>query len=88
MNYLCTSRWITTIEPWFMASAMSQMRECIRTRSSVFGRYCSRGWRNSAACSKPCLEQAVRTFGFLRSLNLVGAPVHSLIDCVAVHAFR
>ena len=38
--------------------------------------------------SKQGLEQAGRTFGFLRSLNLVGAPVHSLVDCVAVNAFR
>ena len=34
------------------------------------------------------LEQAARTFGLFRSLNLVGAPIHSLIDCVAVNAFR
>ena len=38
--------------------------------------------------SKPCLEQDAHTFGLLRSLNLVGAPIHSLIDCVAVNAFR
>ena len=38
--------------------------------------------------SKWGLEQAARTFGLLRSLNLVGAPIHSLIDCVAVNAFR
>jgi ribosomal protein S27AE len=38
--------------------------------------------------SKQGLEQAAHTFGFLRSLNLVGAPIHSLIDCVAVNAFR
>ena len=38
--------------------------------------------------SKQGLEQAAHTFGLLRSLNLVGAPVHSLIDCVAVNAFR
>lgn len=35
--------------------------------------------------SKPSLEQAVRTYGFVRSLNLVGAPIHSLIDCFAVN---
>ncbi len=38
--------------------------------------------------SKQGLEQAAHTFGLLRSLTLVGAPVHSLIDCVAVNAFR
>ena len=38
--------------------------------------------------SKQGLDQAARTYGFLRSLNLVGAPVRSLIDCVAVNAFR
>jgi hypothetical protein len=38
--------------------------------------------------SKHGLEQASRTYGFLRSLNLVGAPIHSLIDCVAVNVFR
>ena len=30
--------------------------------------------------SKQGLEQAAHTFGLLRSLNLVGAPIHSLID--------
>jgi hypothetical protein len=34
------------------------------------------------------LDQAARTFGFLRSLNLVRVPIHSLIDCVAVNTFR
>jgi hypothetical protein len=34
------------------------------------------------------LEQAARTFGLLRSLNLVQAPIHSLVDCVAVNVFR
>jgi hypothetical protein len=38
--------------------------------------------------SKQGLEQAARTYGFLRSLNLVRAPIHSLIDCVVVNAFR
>ena len=38
--------------------------------------------------SKQGLEQAARTFGFLRSLNLVGAPIHSLVDCIAVTVFR
>lgn len=38
--------------------------------------------------SKQGLEQAAHTFGLLRSLNLVGAPIHSLIDCVAVNVFR
>jgi ribosomal protein S27AE len=38
--------------------------------------------------SKQGLEQAARTYGFLRSLNLTGAPIHALVDCVAVNAFR
>jgi hypothetical protein len=38
--------------------------------------------------SKQGLEQAAYTFGLLRSLNLVKAPTHTLIDCVAVNAFR
>ena len=38
--------------------------------------------------SKPGLEQAARTYGFLRSLNLVGAPVHELVDCFAVDVLR
>ncbi|MDB2225113.1 IS1595 family transposase, partial [Halorubrum ezzemoulense] len=33
-------------------------------------------------------EQAARTYGFLRSLNLPGAPIHSLVDCIAVNVFR
>jgi hypothetical protein len=33
------------------------------------------------------LEQAAHTFGFLHFLNLVEAPIHSLIDCVAINAF-
>jgi hypothetical protein len=36
---------------------------------------------------KQGLVQAAHTFGFLRSLNLVRAPIHSLIDCVA-NTFR
>jgi hypothetical protein len=34
------------------------------------------------------LEQAARTYGFLRSLNFTGAPIHGLIDCIAVNVFR
>lgn len=33
-------------------------------------------------------RQRFRTYGFLRSLNLVGAPIHGLIDCIAVNVFR
>lgn len=44
--------------------------------------------RKFRGLSKQGLEQAARTFGFLRSLTLVRAPIHSLIDCVAVNAFR
>jgi len=38
--------------------------------------------------SKQGLEQAARTDGFLRSLNLTGAPIHGLVDCIAVTVFR
>jgi len=38
--------------------------------------------------SKQGLEQAARTYGFLRSLNLAGAPIHGLIDSIAVTVFR
>ena len=34
------------------------------------------------------LEQAARTYGFLRSLNLTGAHIHGLVDCIAVNVFR
>jgi hypothetical protein len=38
--------------------------------------------------SKPGLEQSVRTYGFVRTLNLLGAPLHGLIDCFVVTVFR
>ena len=38
--------------------------------------------------SKQGLEQAAQVFGLVRSLNLVRAPIHSLIDCIAVNVFR
>ena len=38
--------------------------------------------------SKQGLEQAARTYGFLRSLNLTGSSIHGLIGCVAVNVFR
>ena len=38
--------------------------------------------------SKSGLEQGARTYGFIRSQNLVEAPIHGFIDCVAVNAFR
>jgi len=38
--------------------------------------------------SKQGLEQAARTYGFLRSLNLSHAPIHGVIDCIAVNVFR
>jgi len=37
--------------------------------------------------SKQRLEQAARTCGALRSLNLTGAPIHGLVDCIAVNVF-
>jgi hypothetical protein len=38
--------------------------------------------------SKPRLEQSARTYGFGRTLNLVGAPLHGLIDCFALNVFH
>ena len=38
--------------------------------------------------SKQGLEQAARTYGYHRSLNLTDAPLHSLVDSVAVGDFR
>jgi len=38
--------------------------------------------------SKQGLEQAARTYGFVRSLNLTQAPIHGLIDRIAVNVFR
>jgi hypothetical protein len=38
--------------------------------------------------SKQGLKQAARIYGFLRSLNLTGASIHGLIDCIAVNVFR
>ena len=38
--------------------------------------------------SKPGLEQSVRTYGFVRTLNLAGAPLHGLLDCFIVNVFR
>lgn len=37
--------------------------------------------------SKPGLEQAVRTYGFVRSPNLVGEPLRGLLDCFVVNVF-
>ena len=44
--------------------------------------------RKFRGLSKPGLEQAVRTYGFVRSLNLVGAPLQALIDCFVVNVFH
>ena len=38
--------------------------------------------------SKPGLEQSVQIYGFVRSLNLMGAPLHGLLDCFAINVFR
>ncbi|PSQ16500.1 IS1595 family transposase [Halobacteriales archaeon QS_8_69_26] len=38
--------------------------------------------------SKQGLEQAARTYGFVRSLNLTDAPLRNLVSCIAVNAFR
>jgi hypothetical protein len=38
--------------------------------------------------SKPGSEQTVRTYGVVRTLNLLGAPLHGLIDCFVVTVFR
>ena len=38
--------------------------------------------------SKPGLEQSARTRRFRRTLNLVGVPLHGLIDCFALNVFH
>ena len=38
--------------------------------------------------SKPGLEQSVRTYRFVRTLDLAGAPLHGLLDCFVVNVFR
>jgi hypothetical protein len=38
--------------------------------------------------SKQGVEQAARTDGCLRSLNRSGAPIHGLVDCIAVTVCR
>jgi hypothetical protein len=38
--------------------------------------------------SKHGLQQSVRIYGFVRTLNLAGAPVYGLIDCFVVNVFR
>ncbi|PSQ17173.1 IS1595 family transposase, partial [Halobacteriales archaeon QS_8_69_26] len=43
--------------------------------------------RKFRGLSKQGLEQAARTFGFLRSLNLAGAPVQWLVDTIAINVF-
>ena len=44
--------------------------------------------RKFRGLSKPGLEQSVRTYGFVRTLNLTGAPLHGLVDCFVVNVFR
>lgn len=38
--------------------------------------------------SKHILKQAALAYGFLRLLNLTGAPTHLLTDSIAVNVFR
>jgi hypothetical protein len=44
--------------------------------------------RKFRGLSKPGLEQSVRTYGFVRTLNLTGGPLHGLLDCFVVNVFR
>ena len=44
--------------------------------------------RKFRGLSKHGLEQSVRTYGFVRTLNLTGAPLHGLLDCFVVNVFR
>jgi hypothetical protein len=37
--------------------------------------------------SKPGLGQSVRTYGFVRTLNLAGVPLSGLIDCFTLNMF-
>ena len=62
---------------------------CIRGSKAKSRR--GRGWPWLAkfrGLSKQGLEQAARTYGFLRSLNRTGTPIHGLVDCIAVNVFR
>jgi hypothetical protein len=45
-------------------------------------------WAKFRGLSKQGSEQVAQTYGVLRSLNVTGAPIHALVDCVAVNAFR
>ena len=38
--------------------------------------------------TKPGLEQSVRTYGFVRTLNLVGTPLHGLTDYFVLNVFQ
>lgn len=44
--------------------------------------------RKFRGLSKHGWEQAAHSFGLVRSLNLVGASVDILVDCLAMGAFR
>ena len=44
--------------------------------------------RKFRGLSRPGLEQSVRTYGFVRTLNLTGAPLHGLLDYFVVNVFR
>jgi hypothetical protein len=77
----------TTTELWFTTSATSD--EGVHTNQVECLWSLLQPWlAKFCGLSKQGLEQVARTFRFLRSLNLVRAPVHSLIDCVTVNAFR
>ena len=55
-------------------------RTCVRQYESVAGEI--------PGLSKPGLKQSVRTYGFVRTLNLAGAPLYGLLDCFVVTVFR
>jgi transposase-like protein len=44
--------------------------------------------RKFRGLSRHGLEQSVRTYGFVRTLNLTGAPLHGLLDCFVVNVFH
>ena len=46
-------------------------------------------WREKfRGLSKSGLERSVQTYGFIRTLKLVGAPMYGLLDCFVLAVFH
>lgn len=86
--YQLTKAWSTTIGTSSMMKDTFPRRASTQTKQNVSGHFSNRGWQSSAASPIRGLEQAARSYGFLRSLNLTGTPIHGLIDCFAVNVLR